>query len=168
VTKPNPIPQELLARLVYDESSPSGLRWRERYNGRIGADLMAGYRTVRGYWHSGYAGKQYRNQRLVWALHHGDPGELVVDHVDGDRGNNRLENLQAITKAQNNARITGRGYAWNKRKRKWHAGMRAGGSPLFLGYFDTEEEARAAYVEAKRARTEGLQVEFPEDGGVAP
>ena len=46
--------------------------------------------------------------------------------------------------------------------------MRAGGSPLFLGYFDTEEEARAAYVEAKRARTEGLQVEFPEDGGVTP
>jgi hypothetical protein len=162
VTKHKPIPQELLARLVYDETSPSGLRWRERYSNRIPADLAAGGKNAGGYWLVKAKPTSFRAQRLVWALHHGDPGALVVDHVDGDRGNNRLENLQAITVAENGARMTGRGYSWHGVMGKWQAKICRGYAATTLGYFTTEEEARAAYVEAKRAATEGLRVDIPE------
>ena len=38
--------------------------------------------------------------RLVWALHHGDPGAMTIEYRDYDRKNNRIDNLRKATKAQ--------------------------------------------------------------------
>lgn len=164
--KPNkPIPQELLDRLAYDETSPTSLRWREPGRGRR-RDLRAGSVGPQGYTRVMVMEDGRRANilahRLVWALHHGDPGELTVDHVDGDPCNNRIGNLQAITLQQNNARRLGWGAHFCQSHMAWKASIGSGGDTRHLGYFDTEEEARAAYLAAKAKATEGLQVDLSE------
>ncbi len=152
-----PITPDILSRFRYDPDTPSGL-----VNARTGKP--AGCVTAKGYWRAGprVAGRRrhFRAHRIVWALHHGDPGDLEVDHIDGDPGNNKLENLQAITTAQNLSRKTGKGYTWSKASGKWRARLKVGGKTRHLGWFDNEEEARAAYVKAKAEVVEGLSVEL--------
>jgi len=165
MSKHKPIPQELLDRLEYDETSPSCLRWRERGRGRR-KDRAAGTLTPLGYYQVAFGptGQRdfYRCHRLVWALHRGDPAELVVDHINEVRADNRLENLQAITAADNTLRRVGRGYYWCAQKRRWCAVVQQGGRKQHAGYFATEEEARSAYVGAKLIAAKGLTPQLEE------
>jgi hypothetical protein len=73
-----------------------------------------------------------------------------VDHVDGSPLHNRRENLRWVTHQQNQQNQVGaRGYYWNKLFNKWQARIRVDGRQIHLGYFATEQEARAAYQAAK-------------------
>lgn len=154
---PKPIPQELLGQLVYDPTSATFLRWKEMRRGRR-PGLQAGTVRPDGYSTVMYDGVSYLTHRVTWCLHHGDPGGLVVDHIDGNPANGHLENLQAITSSQNHARAaTDRGYTFDARRGKFQAYCGTGPG-RHQGYFDTEEEARAAYLAAKAKATEGLNV----------
>lgn len=81
---------------------------------------------------------------------------LEVDHVDWNGLNNRRNNLRAATTSQNqyNQRLAKhntsgfKGVSWNKRREKWRAQIRAGGTRLDLGLFPTREDAHAAYAKA--------------------
>ena len=73
-----------------------------------------------------------------------------VDHVDGSALNNRRSNLRWVTHQQNAFnRVNTRGYYWNKRAKKWLARIGIDGRKISLGYFSSEDEARAAYEAAK-------------------
>lgn len=77
-----------------------------------------------------------------------------VDHKNRDRRDNRWENLRAATRSQNNAnRVTTashgfKGATYNKRQGRWAAQTKFKGKPVYLGYYDTPEEAHAAYLAA--------------------
>lgn len=152
-----PIPQDLLDAVTYDPTSPSGLRWKVSGTGRR-PDRVAGAMLPRGYWQLRFKGINYLVHRVVWALHHGDPAGSVVDHIDGGRTNNKIENLQEISGADNSARRVGRGCTLHKPTGKWKAQIRVNRELHYLGLFDTEEAARAAYLAAKAKATEGLNV----------
>jgi len=157
VRTPKLIPQGLLDDILYDLTSPTGLRWKA-YRRGLQRDLVAGGSShPRGYCPFTYMGRKYLAHRVVWALHYGDPGDLVVDHINGDTSDNRIENLQAITEDQNNKRIVGKGCRKRQDTGKWEA-LSAGYGYKNLGCFDTEEEAHAAYLADKAAQVEGLQV----------
>lgn len=48
-------------------------------------------------------GRSYRLHRIIWKLYHGeDPGQLVVDHMNGNTKDNRINNLRACTSKENN------------------------------------------------------------------
>ena len=72
-----------------------------------------------------------------------------IDHINRDPGNNSTENLRIVTQQQNQFNRNGKGYSWDVNRNKWAARIRLNGKNIHLGRFDKEEDARAAYLEAK-------------------
>lgn len=89
--------------------------------------------------------------RLVWALHHGPiPAGFLVDHIDGDHLNNRIENLRLVNKSGNGQNSDKwKGYCRESRSGKFRAEIKINGKKKHLGLYATEAEARAAYLAAK-------------------
>ena len=75
---------------------------------------------------------------------------LVVDHIDNDKHNNNLENLQLINHRENVTKekkgFSGyTGVSWNKKNKKWVSTIFYNGKSIHLGYFTSEEEASEKY-----------------------
>jgi hypothetical protein len=78
--------------------------------------------------------------------------ELQVDHIDGNRMNNSIDNLRMVTLNENifNNLHFVKGYFYNKATGKYHSEINAYGKKYVLGSFNTKEEAREAYLKAKK------------------
>jgi len=73
-----------------------------------------------------------------------------IDHINGIPLDNRVENLRITTFQGNHFnRQKAKGYSWDKRAKKYHATIGLNGKNTYLGLYDTEEEARQAYLDAK-------------------
>lgn len=95
--------------LAPDVNSPSGLVWKSGVANRIKIHGRAGTLGKDGYWAVQIKGKKLAAHRVLWWLLNGEiPVGQCIDHIDGNRGNNRPENLRLCTRAQNN---------WNTHKR---------------------------------------------------
>jgi len=101
-------------------------------------------------------GKQksiYLHQLLAEAfMNHTRCGyKVVVDHIDNDKLNNRLDNLQLVSNRENcskdrkNKTSKFRGVCWNKKHSKWVAQLYHGRKHIWLGYFKMEKDAAKAY-----------------------
>lgn len=75
--------------------------------------------------------------------------KLLIDHKDRNKLNNSIENLRPATPQQNSFNTAAKGCSFHKRKNKWIAYIRINGKQIYLGYYDTEEEGHAKYLEAK-------------------
>ena len=77
--------------------------------------------------------------------------QLVVNHIDFNRTNNNISNLEIVTNRENSNRkhlkSTSKytGVHWNKRANKWHSAIRLNGNTKYLGLFTNELEASKAY-----------------------
>lgn len=138
--------------LEYDSTSPSGLRWKvDGYNncykaGDIAGDTCSG---PTGYYQIVIRGKKYMSHRVVYFLLHNEWPE-TVDHINGDRMDNRAENLRAASMRQNLCNLTkAKGFYYNKVAKKFVAQICNFGKNKTLGSFDTALDARAAYLRAK-------------------
>jgi hypothetical protein len=87
------------------------------------------------------------------------PPGLEVDHINGDKLDNRKDNLRLVNHAHNQQNRHGlnkrnrsgfRGVSWHSRDRRWQADLRANGRTVSLGYFDTVEAANTAVKESRR------------------
>ena len=86
------------------EVRQSHLRTDRTWNTRF-ANTKAGNVKSDGYLALRYMGKAYLNHRVVWDMFKGEiPKGKVIDHINADKADNRIENLQCITQAQNNQR----------------------------------------------------------------
>ena len=92
--------------------------------------------------------------RLVWKLAHPDwnlfdtSDDNLIDHYNRDRKDNRLENLHVVNRKQNNWNTDAKGY-FLRPSGRYAAQIVVNRVSICLGTFDTEEEARASYLEAK-------------------
>ena len=106
----------------------------------------------------------YFAHNLAWFYVTGRWPEPMVDHKDTEGHNNRWANLREATQTQNNANMRKRagtssdfkGVTYVSGRGKWQASIKAAGKSKFLGRFETEQEAAAAYMAAAR----GLFGEF--------
>jgi hypothetical protein len=112
---------------------------------------VAGYTSKDGYRQISIHAIRYSAHRLAWLISEGeDPGDLQVDHINGIRDDNRRENLRIVTASENqHNQRRAKGYSFHKRDNKWKAKIRLNGKEHHLGYYETESEARDAYIQAK-------------------
>lgn len=101
----------------------------------------------------------YYAARLAVLWMTGELPENQVDHINCNPTDNRWDNLRPADDFQNGANRQARkgkkysdlkGVTFNKRKGRFEAAIRKNYRLIFLGYFDTAEEAHAAYCEAAR------------------
>jgi hypothetical protein len=153
--KNHPSIEELREQFRYDPQD--GSMWK-----RVGHETGHGYQRV-----SIGVGQFLQAHRLAWALVYGEWPQHHVDHINGDRSDNRLENLRDIPQAHNqqNERKARRssksgllGASWNKAMGHWTARIHYDGKHHFLGYFSTAEAAHAAYLKAKRTVHAGCTI----------
>jgi hypothetical protein len=73
-----------------------------------------------------------------------------IDHIDLNRKNNKINNLRSVTHQQNNFNNTGKGYYFNNKLNKYQSQISINYETKYLGRFNTEQEARQAYLDAKK------------------
>ena len=147
-----------LGRIKYDPIT--GLfTWAVAGRGiQLGA--VAGSRTNEGYWQIKLGFKVYRAHRLAWFISYGVWPLMDIDHINGDRADNRLENLrqaghavnmQNKRKAMSNNKSCGLlGVSWNKQHGRWQSALMVNKKRRHLGYFSDPNDAHAAYLAEKR------------------
>ena len=110
-----------------------------------------------GYYRVKLGGKTYLTHRLIWLYTHGVWPVNELDHINGDKQDNRIENLRDVTRSENlqNLRkplsnnqtgVLGVGFS----RGSYKARIKTDGVPTHLGSFATAALAGAAYVNAKR------------------
>ena len=155
--------QKMTAALAYNVQTGL-LTWASPTARNVTPGAAAGSLASNGYLHLKFGGRRYLAHRVVWLLAHGAWPSGVIDHINGDRRDNRLANLRDVDCATNmqnqrsahaNSASGVLGVVWRKEKRRWTASIKRDGKAVHLGYFPTQEAARVAYVEAKRQRHPG-------------
>ncbi len=131
------------------------LYWRVRTSNNTKMGQPAGYKKKNGYLAISVNDRQCLAHRLVWLWHYGDvPDE--IDHINGVRNDNRIENLRSATRLENQwnsakpvTNTTGfKGVCWNKRVGKYMAQIRINGRQTYLGLFTDPAAAHDAYIAA--------------------
>ena len=151
------ITAEQLRELIHYDPESGAIVWRVTANnngaraGSPAGTISLGYLTVT------IRGHKARAHRWAWFYTHGEWPKKNIDHIDGDKLNNRISNLREATQAENlqNLRAPRRhnkaGVLGVRRKHnKWSARITVDGRESHLGNFKTPEEASAAYIAAKR------------------
>lgn len=151
VTKPiETIAAELVHQALRYEPE-NGFFYSRRTGQRLIARHGAGYISIR------LAGRSWLGHRLAWIYVHGRWPINQLDHINGNRADNRIENLRECTNAQNCQNVRAHkdgvglvGITFEKRRSRWTAGIGVNGKRIWLGYFGTADEAHNAYLAAKR------------------
>lgn len=105
--------------------------------------------------------RELLRDRMAWLYMTGEmlPREVEIDHIDGDRANNRWSNLRLATSRQNSENIHGAhrdsqtgllGVSLDRSGARYLARIFVDGKAVGLGVHSTAEAAHAAYVAAKR------------------
>lgn len=131
------------------------LVWRVSRGGKTKAGDIAGCNETKGYWCIRYKRIAYKAHRLVWLYVYGKFPNGQIDHIDGNKSNNRVENLRECSQSENQRNVLLRqdntsGFkcvSKDKKTGKWKVRAQIEGKRKFLGYFNTPEEASDAYQE---------------------
>jgi hypothetical protein len=132
-------------------------KWKVRVNSKVPSGATAGTPQNNGYILITINSKKYLAHRLAWFMEHGEFPNGQIDHINGNRIDNRIANLRVVTTSENqhNQRSPRGnnpylGVSVVKGTRYWQAHIAANGKQKNLGRFKTPEEARDAYIEAKK------------------
>jgi hypothetical protein len=138
--------QELLS---YDPATGVFTR-RARTAQRVRVGDVAGGISSQGYRYIKILGRSFRASRLAWLYVHGAWPLGTIDHINGNRGDDRIANLRDCASAENSQnRRNPKGVYWCGKRRRYTSVVMISGVRHYLGRFKTAAEARQAYVDAK-------------------
>jgi len=131
------------------------LFWKSKRNG-IKPNKQAGWLSENGYWYIKVNKQIFRRHRIVFAMHHGFMPEFI-DHINGIKNDDKIENLREATKTQNqyNTKLRKnntsgvKGITWHKRIEKWAIQITVNKKKHHIGYFDDIELAELVIQEAR-------------------
>jgi hypothetical protein len=145
------ITQSQLKESLSYEPSTGVFVWRKADHGVRPGMTAGSIGSSRGYTVITLNGRRYPAHRLAWLYVNGSFPKDEIDHINGDRSDNRIANLRESTRSGNtrNRRKFGstsrhKGVHLLKRG-KWQSQICCDGKRLFLGLYDDEDAAGAAY-----------------------
>ena len=152
-----------LKQLLHYNRRTGLFRWKVRRSTSSPAGSIAGRTESKGYTQIGVDGTRYMAHRLAWLWCKGEISDaLVIDHINGDRGDNRIENLRAVSFTENLhyhrrvhpfSRSQLLGVSYNVKNaacgKPWVARIQRFGKRVTLGSFESPEEAHKAYQKAR-------------------
>jgi len=157
------ITQERLKEILHYDPETGIFTWliktKRRPKGSIAGSLSHGYLQIK------ISGKTYRSHRLAWLYVNGRWPNDVIDHINHNTADNRIDNLRDVSRSMNqhnqikapiSNKTTGLlGATFNKEKQKYHCHIVVEGKTKHIGYFPTAELAHEAYIKAKRIHQKG-------------
>ena len=126
---------------------------------KVQVGQKAGYvKKNKGYVYIEYKGKSYSAHRLAWFYIYKKFPQNQIDHINGNRADNRIANLREATHGQNRANskhnnmngLKGVCYRSHLKIKPWVAQITHNRKVIYLGCYPTKELAHAAYCEAAK------------------
>ena len=149
--------QGTLKSLLHYDRASGVFRWLNSSGGRARRGSEAGCKRPDGYIKIRVNGRQFLAHRLAWLYEFGRMPDEIMDHINGDRSDNRIENLREASYSLNQQNkkimsINTSGFVGVSRRSgsRWRAYITIDSKFISLGSFPTAEEASAAYLAAKR------------------
>lgn len=132
--------------------------YKTKRSNKLPIGAVAGCISKKGYMVCMIDQKQYQGHRLAWLYHYGVFPKSHIDHINGIRSDNRIENLREASQAENCQNLKkSRGASGflgvtidSHRKNRWKSSIKLNGKQTHLGWYKTPEEAHQAYIKAKR------------------
>lgn len=141
------------------------LFWKSDRGNQVKAGALAGSKSMYGYWEIRYKSKLYLRHRIIYLMFKNSWPD-IIDHIDQNRTNDKIENLREVNKSQNNhnsifirGKITYRGVYYHKGIKKYVAQIRLFGKGRYLGAYSTPELASQRYEEEKKEYAKLLNIE---------
>jgi hypothetical protein len=161
-----------LSEVLRYEPKTGFLFWTDRAHKSV-KNKQAGTPNHRGYIIVLFRGKPYKAHRLAWLLTHGYWPSQMIDHIDGNKSNNRINNLRDVDGATNEqnkdqARSDSKSglIGASPYRNRWKSQIRVNGAVKYLGVFDTAEMAHQVYLQAKKQHHAGW-ARSEKNGGAA-
>lgn len=151
---PRPTPERIRECFSYDERTGKITRLISTRNAKAGSD--ASKNEARGYFNTSVDGHILGSHVVAWVIKTGEYPVLQIDHINGNRKDNRWCNLRQVTRSQNLQNSKRRldnssgvkGVNWHKKCQKWNARLCLNGHSINLGFFTELEDAKAARINA--------------------
>lgn len=149
-----PMPPLELLNATYTLDRERGVLIRKTSTRQYKAGSLAGTPMKSGHLMMGFGGKRYLVHRIIYFMVTGeDPGELRVDHINGDPTDNRPENLRLATVAENsrhkvalatNNKSGFRNVSWNNRWNRWQVSLEVNGKRVQRKFIDKDDAIKCA------------------------
>ena len=132
------------------------LYWKVKPNRNIRLNSEAGTVNNNGYVIVTINGKKHQAHRIIWEMHGREPAPMI-DHINGDTKDNRIENLRAAnnsrnqmnSKLRNNSKSGIKGVSWCNTYKKWIGQIWVEGHCHKVGRYDSKDECANAVAKAR-------------------
>lgn len=155
---------QLREYFAYDADTGE-LRWKKAKAKRTKVGAVAGVLDKRGYRYISFNYTHLLAHRVAWAFTHGSWPQSDIDHINGNKADNRLANLRDVSRSVNlqNQRRAHRAskaglLGVSPLNGKFAARIFVAGTRHYLGLFDTPAQAHEAYLTAKRELHAGCAI----------